>query len=140
MDLSIHRNNNNNNNNNNYDNYNNNNNLQLGIYRKPTQTHTTIHFTSKHPLGHKIAACNFYINRMLSTTITEQARQREWNTTCTQARNNGFPLQIIRNLKNKWIKTENIKYSHTNTKKEMDHIYVSQYTHTQLPTCSKVPT
>jgi hypothetical protein len=25
-------------------------NLQLGIYRKPTQTDTTIHFTSTHPL------------------------------------------------------------------------------------------
>ena len=31
----------------------NNNNLQQGIYRKPTQTDTTIHFTSKHPLEHK---------------------------------------------------------------------------------------
>jgi len=36
------------------------NNLQLGIYRKPTQTDTTIHFTSDHPLEHKVAAYNFY--------------------------------------------------------------------------------
>jgi hypothetical protein len=84
----------------------NNNNLQLGIYRKPTQTHTTIHFTSKHPLEHKLAAYNFYITRTLSTPITEQARQREWNTVCTQVRNNGFPLQIIHNLKYKLIKTK----------------------------------
>ena len=95
LDLSIHR---------------NNNNLQ-GIYRKPTQTDTTIHFTSSHPLEHKIAAYNFYINRMLTIPITEQARQQEWNTIHTIARNNGFPLQIIHNLKNKLIlqtqKTEN---------------------------------
>ena len=51
LDLSIHR---------------NNNNLQLGIYRKPTQTDTTIHFTSNDPLEHKLAAYKFYINRMLA--------------------------------------------------------------------------
>ena len=76
LDLSIHR---------------NNNNFQLRIYRKPTQTDTTIYFTSNHPLEHKLAAHNFYINRMQSTPITEQARQPEWNTICTIARNNGFP-------------------------------------------------
>jgi hypothetical protein len=27
---------------------------QMGIYRKPTQTDTTIHFTSNHPLEHKL--------------------------------------------------------------------------------------
>jgi len=41
-------------------------------------------------------------------------------------RNNDFLLQIIQNLKNKIIRTQNTKnYSHTSTKKEMDHIYVS---------------
>ena len=62
LDLSIHR---------------DNNNLQLGIYRRPTQTDTTIRCTSNHPLENKLAAHNFYINRMLSTPITEQARQQE---------------------------------------------------------------
>jgi len=111
----------------------NNNNLQLRIYRKPTQTDTTIHFTSNHPLGHKLAAYNFYINRMLTIPITERARQQEWNTIHTIPRNNGFPLQIIHNLKNKLIiKTQkNRKYTHTNTMKEMDHIYMLQSTHTQ---------
>ena len=47
------------------------------------------------------------------------------------ARNNGFPLQIIHNLKNRLIKTKNKKNSHTNTKNEMGYIYVSQSTHTQ---------
>jgi hypothetical protein len=48
---------------------------------------------------------------MLKIPITEQARQQEWNTIHTTARNNGFPLQIIHNLKNKLMlktqKTEN---------------------------------
>ena len=33
-----------------------NNNLYLGIYRKPTQTDATLHFTSNHPLEHKLTA------------------------------------------------------------------------------------
>jgi len=68
----------------------NNNNLQLGIYRKPTQTDTILHFTSNLPLEDKLVAYTFYINRMLLTPLTEQARQQEWKTICTIARNNGF--------------------------------------------------
>jgi len=68
LDLSIHR---------------GNNNLQLGIYGKSTQTDTTILFISKHPLKHKLAAYNFRINRILSTPITEQTRQQEWDIICT---------------------------------------------------------
>jgi len=83
-----------------------NNNFHLGIYRKHTQTGTTIHFTSKHPLEHKLAAYNFYVNRMLSTPVTEQIRQQEWDPICTIARNNGFPFQIIHNLRNKTIRTQ----------------------------------
>ena len=65
LDLSIHR---------------NNNNPKLGICRKSTQTDTTIHFTFNHPLEHEIAVHNFFINRMLTKPITEQARQQNWNT------------------------------------------------------------
>ena len=80
--------------------YRNDNNIQLGIYRKPTQSDTTIHFMSNHPLQHKLTAHNFYIHRLLSIPITERAKQQEWNTICTLAKNNGFPLQLIYNLKN----------------------------------------
>jgi len=77
-----------------------NNNLNLGVYRKPPQTDTTIHFTSNHPLEHKPAAYTFYINRMITLPITEQAKQQEWNTVLTIAENNGFPsLLIIQNLR-----------------------------------------
>ena len=67
---------------------------------------------------------------MLSTPITEQARKQEGNTICTIAGNNVFPLQIIHNLMNKIIKKQK-KNSYTNTKKEVNHIYVSQTTHIQ---------
>jgi hypothetical protein len=70
----------------------NNNNIQLGIYRKPIQSDTNIHFASKHPLQHQLAAYSFYIHRLLPTPITESAKQQGWNTVCTLAKNNGFPL------------------------------------------------
>ena len=78
-----------------------NNNIQLGMYRKTTQSVTTIHFTSNHPLQHKFAAYNFYIHRLLSKPITEQAKKKEWNTICTIATNNGSPIQLIYNSRNK---------------------------------------
>jgi hypothetical protein len=78
---------------------------------------------------------------MLTTPFTEQARQQEWNTVHTMARNNGFPLQIIHNLKNKLtLKTRKTERTLTQTKKEVDHIYVTVHSYTKLPTCSKVPT
>ena len=80
LDLSIHR---------------NNNDLHLDIHRKHTQTDTTIHFTSNHPLEHKLAAYGYYINRMITLPIMEQAKQQEWNSILTVAKNNGFSLQII---------------------------------------------
>ena len=91
--------------------------------------HTDRHYCPLHiqpPLGHKLAAYNFYINRMIFTPITKQARQQEWGSICTIARNNGFPLPIIHNLKNKIIRTQKTKkkiFPHKH--KEMDHIYVS---------------
>jgi len=97
-----------------------------------TDTDATTHFTSNHPLEHRLAAYNFYIKRMRFTLITEQARKQECNTICTIARNNGFPLQTIQNVKNKWtIKTQkNRKYSHkTQRKKWITFTYHSLLIH-----------
>ena len=43
---------------------------------------------------------------MLSTPITEQTRQQEWDIIGTTARNNDFQLQIIHNLRNKIIRQD----------------------------------
>jgi hypothetical protein len=86
LDLSIHR---------------NTNRTDLGIYRKTTHTDFTVQFSSNHPLEHKIAAFNFYINGMLTLPITKQAKQQEWKIILAVAQNNGFPLHIIHNLKKK---------------------------------------
>ena len=55
----------------------------------------------------------------MSTPITEHAKQQEWNTICTIAKSNGFPLQLIHNLKNKVAKkqhTTNISAQTTRNK------------------------
>jgi hypothetical protein len=81
--------------------YQNNTNLEIGIFRKPTSADTTIHFRSNHPLEHKLAAFNYYINRTLTLPITVQQQQQEWNTIQTIARNSGFPNPILQRLKTK---------------------------------------
>ena len=96
-----------------------NNKLNIEIYRKPTQTDVTIHFTSNHPSEQKLAAFISYINRTIRLPITGQAKQQEWNTTLTIAKNNRFPLHIIHNLKNKLItKTQHAFTTQTHQKKK----------------------
>jgi len=56
-----------------------------------------IHFSSNHPHDHKLAAFRYYINRMITLPITEQARKQEWRNIIIIiiAHNNGFPEPII---------------------------------------------
>ena len=88
VDISIHR---------------NNNNLDISIYRKPIGTDTTIQFSSNHPYEHKIAAFRYYTHRLITLPITEKSKQEEWKTVLTIARNNGYPVNTINNLKTKLI-------------------------------------
>jgi hypothetical protein len=48
--------------------------IELGIYWKPVSTDTTIQFSSNHPYEHKLAALNYYTNRLLTLHTT-----KEWN-------------------------------------------------------------
>jgi Cdc6-like AAA superfamily ATPase len=49
---------------------------ELDIYRKPTNADITVQYTSNHPQDHKQAALTFYINRMLTLPITDQAKRK----------------------------------------------------------------
>lgn len=73
----------------------------LEIYRKTTQTDTTIHFISNHPMEHKLATSLFHINTMITLTIIEQLKQQELKIILFIAKNKGFPLKMIHNLKGK---------------------------------------
>jgi hypothetical protein len=53
-------------------------NQSLGIYRKPTQTDTTIHFVSNQPKEHKLAINPFHINTIITLPIIEECKQQEW--------------------------------------------------------------
>ena len=67
---------------------------------------------------------------MITLPITEQAKQQEWDTILTIAKNNGCLLHIIHNLKNKLI-TKTTYIYHTNTSKEkIDHFHLLQSTYT----------
>jgi len=73
--------------------------IELDIYRKPTNADITIQYTSNHPQDHKQAAFTFYINRMLTLPITDQAKKKEWEKILKIAPKNGFPINIIHNIK-----------------------------------------
>ena len=93
------------------------NSIYLGIYRKPTHTDITTQFSSNHPYEYKLAAFNFYLNRLLVLPITKQAKQQEWQNILAVAQNNGFPLHIIHNLKKKLItKNKNFQPQYNNPK------------------------
>jgi len=92
-----------------------NNNMHLNIYRKPTSTDTTIQFSSNHPYEHKIAAFMCYIHRMITLPITEKSKQEEWKTILTIAKNNGYSVNTINNLKTKLIAK---KQKHKNTPRQ----------------------
>ena len=51
--------------------------IELDMYRKPTNADITIQYTSNHPQDHKQATFTFYINRMLTLPITDQAKKEK---------------------------------------------------------------
>ena len=82
-----------------------NNNIDISIYRKSTSTDTTIQLSSNHPYGHEIAAFTYYtrIHRMIPLPITKKSKQEEWKAILARAKNNGYPLNTINNLKTRLI-------------------------------------
>jgi hypothetical protein len=62
---------------------------------------TFFFYSSNHPLEHKKAAYHYYINCMITLPITKQSKQKEWETIVSIARNNGYPITEIQNLKTK---------------------------------------
>ena len=103
------------------------NNMELYIYRKPTYIDITIHFSSNHPYGHKLAAFHYYINRMLTMPISEQGKKKEWNRILTMARNNGYPTQLLHGMKKQRIaKKEGTQTGRTNNTAESGSLSLSK--------------
>jgi hypothetical protein len=73
--------------------------LQLGIYRKPTNTDTTISYNSTHPIQHKLAAYRYYISRMVTLPITHTEKEKEWNIIQSLAMSNSIPPDTLYKLR-----------------------------------------
>jgi hypothetical protein len=73
---------------------------------------------------------------MLSIPITEQARQQEWNIFSIMAKNNGFSVQIVYNLKTKFLlKSHKQKaHSHKHNERNESHLRITVQLYTTLPT------
>ena len=81
-------------------------------------------FSSNHSFEHKLAAFNFYINRILTLPIKKQAKQQEWKIILAMAQNNGFPLHIIHNLKKKLTAKKQYSQLQQNNKQINIYIYI----------------
>ena len=92
-------------------------NVDLCIYRKTTYMDITIHYSSNHPYGHKLAAINCYIERMIKMPISDQAIKQEWNKILIMAYNNGFPTHLIHIMKKQLM----ARKVGTTQKKEVQH-------------------
>jgi hypothetical protein len=79
--------------------YRNNKSINIGIYRKPTETGMVIHLTSIHPYEQKISAFTYYINRLITLPTTDKSKQHEWEKILAIAKKNGYPTNMIHNLK-----------------------------------------
>jgi len=89
--------------------------IEISIYRKPTCTDTTIHFSSNHPYEHKITAFIYYIHRMVTLPITGKLKHEEWKTILTIAKNNGQTVNTINELKMKLITKKQKQQQHPTT-------------------------
>jgi len=77
--------------------------FEINIYTKPTNADSTIQHTSNHPRDHKLAAFTYYINTKITLPITEKAKKHEWKNILNIAQKNGFPMNIIHDIKKKEI-------------------------------------
>jgi hypothetical protein len=71
------------------------------IFRKPTTTDTTIHYTSNHPMEQKLASYRFLMNRTQQLPLTQEARKQDLNTIYHTAKNNGYPAKVIAQLQHR---------------------------------------
>jgi hypothetical protein len=106
--------------------------IELDIYRTPTNADITIQYTSNHSQDHKQAAFIFYINRMLTIPITDQAKKKEWEKILNIAPKKWFPhkhnsqhKKEIAKQREKLVKKEEQQIKQTQNKKWIIFTYHS---------------
>lgn len=68
------------------------------IFRKPTQTDHTIHFSSNHPIQHKHAAYEHMLNRLNNIPMNEVDYEDELYTITQIAKQNGYTENLIHRI------------------------------------------
>jgi len=100
--------------------------IEIDIYRKPTTTDTTIHFTSIHPNERILVAYRYHIERMLNLTLKTAQQKREWATILLIAQQNGFLPTAIHKLRHQIEhKTERPTPHNSKNKKWATFTYIS---------------
>lgn len=75
-----------------------NNRHHFAVYRKPSHTGVIIHQSSFHPLQHKLAALNSFINRAIDIPLTLEARETEFKIIKQIAQTHNISLKIVDKL------------------------------------------
>ncbi|XP_044753724.1 uncharacterized protein LOC123313085 [Coccinella septempunctata] len=71
--------------------------IEFSIYRKPTTTDHVIPFSSNHPLQYKLTAFRSFFYRLLTTPLSAEDYETEYNIILQIAHNNGFPMNLVQN-------------------------------------------
>ena len=99
--------------------------MSISIYRKTTNTDTTVHYLSNHPFEQKTAAFRYYIKRMITLPRSQAGSNKEWATINAMAKSNGFPESIIHNLRTKLtLKKQKHESTTKETKPKMGTLYL----------------
>ena len=72
--------------------------ISIEIYRKPTETDTTISYQSNH---------RYHINRLNTIRINTEERKKEEKKQESMAMNNSYPIDTFKKLKEKLKKNKN---------------------------------
>ena len=73
--------------------------LEIGFFRKPTTTDTTISYLYIHPSEQKLAAYRYYMERIFNLPHYNDRQRNEWQTIHYIAKNNKFPTTLLNKLK-----------------------------------------
>jgi hypothetical protein len=102
------------------------NSLGINIFHKPTTTDTTIHYTSSHPMEHKLAAFRYMINRLNNLPLTPETLHEEESIIRHIALSNGYPVKLIQKLQqNTAIKDDHIMQNNQPAQKWVTFKYYS---------------
>jgi len=77
--------------------------VKLLVYRKKTHTDQYLHFSSHHPLQHKLSVVRTLLDRSSQIVTEEEDRQQEEHHICTALTRCGYPDWSINQVKSQML-------------------------------------